>query len=413
MRRRARSGVYEIINEINGKFYVGSSIDIDNRWAAHRNSFKKPKPPTESLLFYAVQKYGIENFTFIVLEECEPIKETLLEREQHYLDTLKPAYNIMPTAGSRLGSKQSPETIAKVIASNQHHYEARRGKTLEEIYGEETAAIARAKITEAAKAYGTTRQGKTFIEIFGEELAQEIATKMSENRTGKHVGFDPWNKGVPMSDEQRALLSEIRIALYANGLEHWNEGNTMSDEMRAKLEAGGFWEMTDEKRRHLSESHLGQTPWNLGIPATDEQRQRASEIAKANFDPEHQAHIAELAREANTGKHRSEATKQKISQSNLTSEARKAFAESRRGIARTEKAKQHMSDALQNSEAAAAYHAGRVGKRRGNGSSGHAGVSWDKNREKWLVRFKGKTYGRYENLDDAAARAEEVIASLT
>src|ERR1044071_1873117 len=109
-----RSGAYQIINEVNGKSYVGSSIDIDNRWDQHRYTFKQPSSPTRSYLHNAVKKHGIENFTFVILEECEPIKGALLEREQFYIDTLQPEYNILPLAGSRLGSKLSPETIEKL-----------------------------------------------------------------------------------------------------------------------------------------------------------------------------------------------------------------------------------------------------------------------------------------------------------
>lgn len=102
MRDRIRSGVYQIINEVNGKSYVGSSVDVDNRWSGHRRDAKDEKFAHRSALYPAIRKYGIENFTFIVLEECEPIKEALLPREQHYIDTLKPEYNISPTAGSRM-----------------------------------------------------------------------------------------------------------------------------------------------------------------------------------------------------------------------------------------------------------------------------------------------------------------------
>ena len=256
--------------------------------------------------------------------------------------------------------------------------------------------------------YSELRAGKTFEEIFGEERAAEIIAKQSENRTGKHVGFDPWNKGVPADPDHIARMIAAR-----EGMDPWNKGVPMSDELRAKLEAAGFWEMTDEKRRHNSEAHLGQEPWNKGQTMDDDYCQTASEAAKARFDPDHQALMTERAREVNTGTARPQDVRDKISASNLTSEARKAYADSIRGIPRTEDVKQAVSEALQASEKAKEYHQGRIGKSRGNNPSGHYGVIWDKSRNKWQVRVQGKVYGRFARLEDAIAKVDEIMVDST
>src|SRR5882672_2069036 len=157
MRLRIRSGVYQAINEVNGKSYVGSSINVDNRWSAHRRDAKDPNYPTRSIFYAAIQKYGIENFTFLVLEECETTKAALLEREQFYIDLLEPEYNILPTAGSRLGSKSSPETIEK-LRSKRHTEE---WKLAASIRATEYMSQPEIKIK-----YSELRKGKTFAEIF-------------------------------------------------------------------------------------------------------------------------------------------------------------------------------------------------------------------------------------------------------
>ena len=51
------------------------------------------------LISRALKKYGLENFSLEILEYCSV--ENLLKREQHYLDMMKPEYNICKTAGSR------------------------------------------------------------------------------------------------------------------------------------------------------------------------------------------------------------------------------------------------------------------------------------------------------------------------
>ena len=125
--RQKRSGAYQIVNEATGKSYVGSSKDVDNRWKQWRYCFKRVAR-FRSKLYNAARKYGVEHFTFILLEECEPTKETLEALEQHYIDTLKPEYNILQTAYSPLGIKRSDETRIRISASKKGKSTAAKGK---------------------------------------------------------------------------------------------------------------------------------------------------------------------------------------------------------------------------------------------------------------------------------------------
>jgi len=52
------------------------------------------------------------NFSLEILEYCD--ESEALKREQYYLDLCEPEYNILKIAGSRLNSKHSEETIAKI-----------------------------------------------------------------------------------------------------------------------------------------------------------------------------------------------------------------------------------------------------------------------------------------------------------
>ena len=72
------------------------------------------KVKESSLITRALLKYGYSGFCLYILEYCEP--SILLEREQYYIDTLNPEYNILKIAGSSLGFKHSEETIAKLKA---------------------------------------------------------------------------------------------------------------------------------------------------------------------------------------------------------------------------------------------------------------------------------------------------------
>ena len=82
------SGVYKITNNITGDFYIGSSKDIKQRWAVHKCvSVWKLRPGMK--LYQAFIKYGLNNFTFDIIEETTDLHN----REQYYIEQLKPSYN--------------------------------------------------------------------------------------------------------------------------------------------------------------------------------------------------------------------------------------------------------------------------------------------------------------------------------
>lgn len=128
-----RSGVYKITNKENGKFYIGSSKDITNRFSQHRSALRKGIHSNQHLQ-NAWVLYGEAAFVFEIIEECILDKSMIIGREQHYIDNMKPEYNILRIAGSRLGSKMSEQTKAKIKAnhSTPEYREKARKKRLEQ-----------------------------------------------------------------------------------------------------------------------------------------------------------------------------------------------------------------------------------------------------------------------------------------
>ncbi len=63
----------------------------------------------------ALTKYGLGNFSLAILEFT--IKEELLSREDFYLKTTNPKYNILENAGNSLGYKHTAESINKITDS--------------------------------------------------------------------------------------------------------------------------------------------------------------------------------------------------------------------------------------------------------------------------------------------------------
>lgn len=90
------SAVYKIVNTVTGEFYVGSSVDVKHRWANHKCPSKWKDNPN-SLLYKAMQEYGLGCFSFEILEEVET--QYLKQVEQSFIDTLNPTYNNINAKG--------------------------------------------------------------------------------------------------------------------------------------------------------------------------------------------------------------------------------------------------------------------------------------------------------------------------
>ena len=63
------SGIYRILNRVNGKLYVGSAVEIENRWKTHLACLRG-KYHINKHLENAWLKYGEEAFLFEIIEKC-------------------------------------------------------------------------------------------------------------------------------------------------------------------------------------------------------------------------------------------------------------------------------------------------------------------------------------------------------
>ena len=113
-----KSGIYRWTNKINNKSYIGSSVKLDRRFNLYYstgfliNKLWKGK----SAIYSALLKYNHSNFSLDIMEYCELNK--LIEREQYYIDILKPEYNLCKIAGSSLGFKHTEKTRLQMSINN-------------------------------------------------------------------------------------------------------------------------------------------------------------------------------------------------------------------------------------------------------------------------------------------------------
>lgn len=77
-------GIYKITNKLNGNSYIGLSVDIEQRWYQHKTRYKNLNDKEyNKALYRAFRKYGLNNFSFEVIEECE--ENELKEKEIYWI----------------------------------------------------------------------------------------------------------------------------------------------------------------------------------------------------------------------------------------------------------------------------------------------------------------------------------------
>lgn len=146
--------VYIIRNSGNGRFYIGSTHNFAQRKRRHFYDLKKGKHASRFMQRdYA--KCGEDAFAIEILESVETIG-LLLEREQFWLDALRPQYNSALVAGSCLGVKHTDEVVQKNRERNSGFGNGNARITKEQV--EEALNLAnKMTVEQIANKYGVSR----------------------------------------------------------------------------------------------------------------------------------------------------------------------------------------------------------------------------------------------------------------
>ncbi len=161
------SGIYVITNTINNKKYVGLSKDCHKRWHDHYSkSYNSTRQDDlNKVLYQAMRKYGRENFSFQILEECS--EEQLAEREKYWinkLDTYNKGYN---------------ETLGGEISGEKNIH-------LGENHG--MAKLTTDEVIFCRKAYSEGKESrKIWEEYFKDKILYPGFQKMWHGKTWKHI----------------------------------------------------------------------------------------------------------------------------------------------------------------------------------------------------------------------------------
>ena len=121
-------GIYKITNLINGHCYIGQSRNIKQRWKDHRSrAFNISSEQYEYPLYRAFRKYGLENFSFEILEKCS--LEELNEKESLWIRKIKPAYN-QTIGGDHFEISYSKLTFQEVNQIKEYLFNAQQSNKI-------------------------------------------------------------------------------------------------------------------------------------------------------------------------------------------------------------------------------------------------------------------------------------------
>jgi group I intron endonuclease len=99
------------------RFYIGSAVDPEKRFMRHLNELRKNKH-CNSFLQAHYNSWSENDLLFSIVEDCEVSQ--LIEREQFWMDLLKPIMNLCKVAGSRIGLPLTFASREKIKKSWKH-----------------------------------------------------------------------------------------------------------------------------------------------------------------------------------------------------------------------------------------------------------------------------------------------------
>ena len=169
---------------------MGSSVNIEKRWAGHRHLLRNGKS-TNKILLFAWMKYGEDAFLFEVVEECA--QDLLIEREQHHMD-IKSEYNSRKVADSNYGRVIGmEEKMARSEAMKERHLQnpelaISTRKRMLELWGNEHYKVEQSKrISHAAKkSWSDPDNKKERLSFMDKEYRQDTSMRTSGSLNPRH-----------------------------------------------------------------------------------------------------------------------------------------------------------------------------------------------------------------------------------
>lgn len=281
MRNLNKSGIYKITNLLTDDFYIGSSKNVSKRWNQHcfrsRNNSRRP-----TYFHTMLKEYGVRNFSVEIIEECDSDVSVLRDREQYYINYLKPLYNTLKDAISCI-YKHTEDDIAKIKAG---------------------VAEARERISKERGNYLTPE---------GKETHKEKCSNISQERRDRYARETV--AALKVAKKRQKDLADAFAKKYLRLIERMQKEGFNLSQIAAKLTAeghtsrrGGIW--TDQTVRQILKRTNRHVAAKDNSAAEKTRKQKADAFAERFHDiiqdmKESGMNLSEIAERLNADGHKS------------------------------------------------------------------------------------------------------------
>lgn len=205
--------IYKITNKINGKIYIGKTFRTPQiRWSEHKQ-YSHLTDRYNTPLYYAMRKYGIDNFDFTVIEDNINNVVELNEREKYYIEfynstSHEDGYNVVLGGdGGRTSSKltlQQVEEIRQILSDTDN---IQSFSEIGELFNISGSVISRINIGkswyDSNIDYPIRKYDSTGLTLTRKQYAQIVDEIQHSNKTLKDIRL-----GFNLSEEQITSINQ-------------------------------------------------------------------------------------------------------------------------------------------------------------------------------------------------------------
>lgn len=228
------SGIYQIVNCINGKSYVGQSNNLSRRFREHRSK----RDSSCKTISRAFKKYGRHNFKFVLLEICGV--ETLSDREIFWIAKLKPEYNRTAGGDGCAAHSISEKTRRKLSMSGKAQWASKTD--------EEKASVI-SRFIRPAKGHPVSCETRRKIRraLLGRRssrvLTLDSIARISRSTTASNRRVKKRSNPVVQIHPRWGTMNyfpSFQVAAQETGVSAWSIGQVIAGK-RGRKTAGGFY----------------------------------------------------------------------------------------------------------------------------------------------------------------------------
>lgn len=185
-----RAGIYLWTHLDSSKRYIGSAINLSRRFDKYLSKTHIKNVKGNSYIYNALINHGYLTFSLTIIEyidvknlNAKEARKLILEREQYYIDNLKPEYNILKIAGSSLGYKHISETLVKMSDIQKSIDRVGENNPMFGKIGENHPMFGKIHSTETLLLMSKALSGENH-PLFGKSPSTETRTKLSIAKGG-------------------------------------------------------------------------------------------------------------------------------------------------------------------------------------------------------------------------------------